>query len=403
LIGIRRFSNLILVHSRSFAALLFLGLLPTNLSAGEPGAFATGSAFRRVIEQPVSATEDESNLRMIVRGLEDLKHVSILLDRRLDPTAMLSASAAGESLRDFLERLAGGSNARATVLGNTIYLGPPPAAEKLRTIAAIRRDELFDKQSPIPERRRIELTRGSSVRWADLDRPIEIIERLTRDYALAIEGLEQVPHDLWAAATLPDAGAIEALSLVLVQFDLTFAWTGQGEGIRIVPIPERVAIERPHDPAKGLSADASLARWKEQIPGLEARVERGKVHVSGTLETHEFIERLRRGGRVPDKAVPPEAMPLKPLKFERYTLQIKNKPASALLEALGQPTRGALSFVYDQAELKAAGIDLDKLVTFEVKNATIEGLLKATFDPLGLAFEIDDRTVKLKPARKTGE
>lgn len=380
-----------------------MGVLPASVAAGEPAAFLTGPAFRKAIEQPVSATEDESNLRMIVRGLEDLKHVSILLDRRLDPTAMLSASAAGESLREFLERLASGSNARATVLGNTIYLGPPVAAERLRTIVAMRRDELFDRQSTIPEGRRIELTRGSTLRWADLDRPLEILERLSRDYLFKVEGFDQVPHDLWAAATLPDAGAIEALSLVLVQYDLTFAWTGQGEGIRIVPMPERVAIERPHDPGKGLSADASIARWKEQVPGLEARVERGKVVVSGTLETHELIERVRRGARVPDKPAVSEATPLKPLKFERYTLQIKNKPASALLEALGQPTRGQLSFVYDQAELKAAGIDLDKLVTFEVKNATIEGLLKATFDPLGLTFEIDDRTVRLKPADKTGD
>lgn len=383
--------------------MLLAGLLPAGVSAGEPAAFLTGAAFRRTIEQPVSATEEESNLRMIVRGLEDLKHVSILLDRRIDPTAMLSASATGESLREFLERLASGSSARATVIGNTIYLGPPAAAEKLRTIVALRRDELFDKQSPIAEGRRIELTRGNTLHWVNLDRPVEILERVARDAALGIEGLEQVPHDLWAAATLPDAGVIEALSLVLVQFDLTFAWTVRGEGVRIVPIPERVEIERPHDPGKGLSADATLSRWKEQVPGLEARVERGKVVVSGTLETHELIERLRRGGRVPDKTTATENTPLKPLKFERYTLQIKNKPASVLLEALGQPTRGQLSFVYDQAELKAAGIDLDKLVTFEVKNATIEGLLKATFDPLGLTFEIDDRTVRLKPARKSAD
>ena len=57
-----------------------------------------------------------------------------------------------------------------------------------------------------------------------------------------------------------------------------------------------------------------------------------------------------------------------------------------------------MTFEYDRAAFKAAGIDLERPVTLELKNAKIEDLLKGTLDPLGVTFEIHGRTVKLRPA-----
>jgi hypothetical protein len=385
--------------SRAVAAtvLIFSGRL---LAAAEESIkFAIGPAVRKALEQPVSGTWEGNgvNLRTVLRAIEEARHVAVLSDRRLDPTASLRADAAGEPLSDFLERLAAGSNAGATVVGNTVYLGPAPAAAKLRTLVALRTQELSMK-GEIPERRRIELTRASTFRWNDLDRPADLLMRLSEQFHLTIEGLDLVPQDLWARAALPEASATEALSLVLIQFDLTFAWIDHGKGVRIEHVPVRVEVERVHQPPRGISANAALANWKEKLPELEARVEQGRVLVTGTLEVHELVDRLRRGGSLPDKAASRDGPPLKPLKFERYTLKMKNTPASALLKELGTPARGQLKFEFDPDEFKAAGIDLDKLVSFEVKNATIEELLKATLDPLHVKFEVFDRTVKLKPA-----
>jgi hypothetical protein len=78
-------------------------------------------------------------------------------------------------------------------------------------------------------------------------------------------------------------------------------------------------------------------------------------------------------------------------------LRIKEAPASALMRELAKPAYGQLRFEYDADVLAAAGISLDKRISLEVKDARIEALLKATFEPLGIAFELDDRTVRLKP------
>src|SRR5262249_2683875 len=160
----------------------------------------------------------------------------ILLDRRLDPTASLRADAGGEMLGDFLERLAAGSHSGAVLVGNTVYLGPATAASKLRTLVALRTQELSSK-GEIPGGRRGGLARTASFRWDELDRPAELLTRLAEHYQLKIEGLDLVPHDLWGGAVLPEAGAAEALSLVLIQFDLTFGWIEHGKGVRIERVP----------------------------------------------------------------------------------------------------------------------------------------------------------------------
>lgn len=382
--------------------LLLGGLVATRVVAAEPAAFVSGSAFVKALERPFAAKWNVAELRKIIRDVETARHVSILPDRRLDPTGIRPAIDANETLLGFLERLAAAWNARATVIGNTVYLGPAPAAERLRTLIAMRRQELLDKSLAIPESRRTHLTRGMKFQWEDLDRPADLLGRLGEQYGVAIEGREKVPHDLWAGAHLADANVIEALALVLVQFDLTFAWIDHGRGIRIEPIPERVAIDQAYSPPSGMSADAALARWTELIPGLDAHIEQGKIHVSGTVEAHELVDYLRRNGRVPVKSggTPKEVAKPGPLSRQRPSLTIQETPIRQVMELLQNSQTMQLKFEYDANELKAAGIDLETRVSFEVKNAPVEVLLKAAFDPLGVKFEIRDRTVKLKPAKK---
>ena len=332
-------------------------------------------------------------------GIERAQRVSIVLDRRLDPSSSRSLHVGGETLLRCLQRLAADSDAAATVIGNTAYLGPPGTAAKLRTLVALRRQELFDKRWEIPDSRRTALTHKITFRWRDLDRPADLVGRLAGEYSLAVEGLDEVPHDLWAGAVLPDTSAIEALSLVLAQFDMTFAWIDHGQGVRIEPVPLRVVIDKAHDPPRGMTPATALSHWKEEIPELEARAENGKIIVSGTEELLEVVDRVRRGGRANDKMASREGIKPKPLSQQRYNGKIQNIPASAVLKNLESADKGQLTFEYDRAAFKAAGISLETKVTLELKDAKIEELLKATLDPLGVTFEIHGRTVRLIPSR----
>src|SRR5262245_35037334 len=200
-------------NARSLIGLRLNGLLTTVAlvcacetfaAADESIKFATGPAVRKALEQPIAGAWGGSdvNLRSILREIEEARHIAILLDRRIDPTASLRADAGGEMLGDFLEQLAASSNSGTVLVGNSVYLGPAAAASKLRTLVALRTQELAAR-GEIPAGRRGELIRATTVRWNDLVSPADVLRHLAEQYQLKIDGLDLIPHDLWGGAVLP--------------------------------------------------------------------------------------------------------------------------------------------------------------------------------------------------------
>jgi len=68
---------------------------------------------------------------------------------------------------------------------------------------------------------------------------------------------------------------------------------------------------------------------------------------------------------------------------------------SALMQAI-EKTAG-VQFEYDATALRKAEVDLGKPVSVDVKEAPLETLLDAVFTPLGVNYEVDGKTVRLKP------
>jgi hypothetical protein len=370
---------------------------PSVAADDEPLNLVSGTAFRSALDQPFSSAWDHLDLRAIAGILAEGPHVAVILDRRVDPTAERSLRVQSKTLRDGFDRLAAECGAGATIVGNAIYIGPRGTAAKLRTVMALRKAEL--KELRIPESRRTALNQGRPFRWNDLDRPADLLGRLGRESHVEIEGLDQIPHDLWAGAALPDSTMIDVLTIILAQFDLTFSWTDGARGVKLEPIPERVTIEKSHDPPRGVSAAETLTRWQAEISDLEARVAGGKVLVTGTDEQHELVDRLRRGGRITDKPGPNTAGQPQALNVKRYNGKIENIPVRALLKNLETSVQGGITFEYDEEELRAAGIDLDRRVSFEMKNDKFPDMLKKALGPVGISFEVENRTVRLKPAK----
>ncbi|HTI49918.1 MAG TPA: hypothetical protein VL475_03165, partial [Planctomycetaceae bacterium] len=200
----------------SAAILVCCGLVGQTAQDVGPDPLLTGKPFRVTLDRPFAATWENVSLRTISRRIVATQHTAILLDRRLDPTCEHSIAATGEPLRAFLERLAAQAGGKETVVGNTVFLGPPVATQKLRTLVWLRQQELSAEGSGVPKVRRFALTQTAPCVWDDLTRPVDLVRRLAAEYQLEVERLERVPHDLWAGAVIPDATVIEALSLILV-------------------------------------------------------------------------------------------------------------------------------------------------------------------------------------------
>ena len=88
---------------------------------------------------------------------------------------------------------------------------------RLRTIAAA-----FDRRFDNCQRRRAKVLQLEGVCLGRPFDPADLLAQLGRLGDVEIIGIERVPHDLWAAADLPPLSLVDRLTLIAVQFDLTF-------------------------------------------------------------------------------------------------------------------------------------------------------------------------------------
>ena len=353
----------------------------------------TGKEFRDELGKSLTATWQNVPTRRVLSRMAESRRISILLDRRIDPTQPLAVDYSGQPLQSALESIAAKVDGQVSILGNTVCIGPRPSMAKLRTLAAIRFNELQQPALKLSKGRFAELGRRQTLHWNDLDRPSDLIGQIAKRYRLQIDGLEQIPHDLWASATLPSVNAVEALSIVLIQFDLTFQWNENANGLQIVTVPREVSITRSYTP-RGSSATATAKKWSANIDGLQTKVDGRSVVVSGTVEQHEAVAALLRPSRsrpttrpVPGSVLPLEKRLYAKLKFERV-------PAIALIRRL---EKTGIVFKYDEAKLKAAGIDINRPISMDLKDATADEVFAAFCKPLGLKYRTRGLTVTLSP------
>ena len=390
----------------SFAAVLTLlaaiGQTEIGVVSTRPvTAFQTGPRFQTEIDRPLSGSWANVELRDLLKKIGDDRRVAILLDRRVDPTVQLPLNLTNSSLREGVRDLARLLGADISVAEPVLFVGPQSATRRLKTLIELRSSELTARESSIPDKRRAELSSRHTITWQDLDSPAEIVQRIADRYRLTIRNLDLLPHDLWVANTLPSVSAAEALSLVLIQFDLTFAWTGKaegggaGQGIELVSAPERPVIEKRHR-VKGRTAAEALKLVQKYGPELvvkTVKADGSDLVVRGLLEDHEAIAALF-GGSATKK--PDITTGIKPIKQRLFTLKIDRVPVRVLMKKLEE---SEIVFEYDAEQLAAAGIDLDQPIKLEVEKASAADFFKAVFDPLHLTAEIDNLTVKLTPKR----
>ena len=418
--------------------------------AEEPASIpelVTGGAFQTALRTPFNVAWQGNELRSAVQLLQADRRVAILLDRRIDPTAAVELTAEDVLLTEMLPALLPSQRVAARVVGNVVYLGPAAASDSLRTVAALRTAELFDDQRPVIEQQRFALNRQSTVRWDNLARPRALVEQLTKSAGLTLRGADQIPHDLWAAGTMPQVTLSEALLLILVQYDLQFEWmlepsaaaaksTSAGSrssasgssarqplskitGLRLTPMPARVSLPRIHKLPRGQTAASLIPRLQSNWPLAQVNATAEGLEIQGTLEEQEAIERWlkdpvavasnQRGdtnSSIVEKASRTGTARKEPptskrpaadsILLKRFTLAIKDVPLKSLLETLQKNPDARLTVEYDVDQFQEAGINLGQRINLEIRNATIDELLRTALKETPLTFEREERHVRLK-------
>lgn len=348
--------------------------------------------FEAALETRIlNAAWERIPLRTILTDIARTKQVSIVLDRRIDPDQQPAIRLSGQTLRESIDLIASRVGGATSVVGHCIYVGPVEGVNKLATLIELRNDEIFGDsaktQGAQQSKRQFQLSARKTAHWNDLDSPVEVSERIARQFGLRVSGIEQIPHDLWRSGTLPMMNAAESLSIVLIQFDKTFHWSPTG--IVIVPAPARVTIERLHTP-RGQTPTQAAADWRVRFK-VQAESRGSQVAVVGTTEQQDQVASLIRP--TTKSATPPRRRLAKPPMIE-FTFSQKQVPAIAVIQNL--QTKGGFKFVYDKAALQTAGVNLAAKVDIEVVKASPSEFLRAVLDPIGVAFELDGKTVRLR-------
>lgn len=322
------------------AARLALSLLVAAplLGAAANPAWRVGTDLSERLGEPVDVNWSGAPLRAALYGLGRSKEVAILLDRRVDPDQRLDVVLHDLSLGAALAQIASRQNAGVSRTGTVVYIGPPASAARLRPLAELRRREALALPRPLRDRLLAERPLG----WHDLAEPRQLLAGLASEAGLQPAGLEQLPHDLWAAADLPAMPLVERITLVANQFDLTFVIDQRQRVLRLVPVPAGLIPDRPD----------------------------------------RALETRRPAPRPADEE-------------KRFTLRQAKGQLSDLLPKLARMLGVELRI--DQAALDRAGIVLDQAVTLSVEDATADELFAKLLEPAGCTFRREGHTLVVVP------
>lgn len=367
------------LHIRlTWAALAWFAAASCTVAAEPLAAWKTGPAFRRQLDSKVSLTWPMRGLRAALMTLSQNMGVAIFLDRQIDPDQILDLVILDQTLEEALERIAKAAGADAQIMGAVVYIGPERNAARLTTLAAIRRQEASLTLGEAKAR----LLHAQAWQWEELAEPRKLLDEMAREARVTIENPEAVPHDLWAHASLPPLPWTDRMTLLLAGFNLTFQVSGAGERLRLIPIPEMVALTKTYTP-RGTATEV-VTQLRRIVPSAEIRKEGSKLIVVGTAEEHDKVERLLSGesvrttkaGKGPGQKV--------------YSLTVqKNTPAGAVLQTIAKQTGKELK--YDPALLPK----LKENVDLSVKDVSLEELLTATLQPLGLGFRVTESSIEV--------
>ena len=356
-----------------------------------PAQTAPGPVSRELeqrLARPVTALWSDVPLRTVLDALAEAHGIALLLDRRVDPEQPVAVALRATPLGEVFERLAEDHGLGTSRYGAVLYLGPPPAARRLRTQAVL----ALDAVNELPAARRPPWRARRRLAWDDFAEPRTVLAELAAQEGVRLVGVPQtVPHDLWAAADLPPLTLVERITLIAVQYDLALQFSSDGTAARLVPVPDHLAWERSYP---GGRQPAALAeQWQALVPGSQIRVDGRQIVVRGPVEDHEQLFSDRRPApTTPDESA--AAPPVEHIRLQRFRIQLQ--PVGPIIEEVGRQLGLAVQF--DQAAIAAAGISLAQRVSVEVENVSVDGLLEAILDGTGLSFTREGAAVSIHPS-----
>ncbi|MEZ6059558.1 MAG: hypothetical protein R3C19_04275 [Planctomycetaceae bacterium] len=282
--------------ANSIAALWMAGWISVSAQPAlcQPSArLLSGRSLQDSLAAELTLTVSDARTADLLQTLQRDTGIPVILDRRIDPTADPGSYSGTMTIAQLLRSIAESLNCGVSYSEHFVYIGPKRAAESLRTVIELRRQEISGLRGIMPADTYRAIVADRPASWPRLAQPRELLTAAAPQAGLQIENADVVPYDLWRAGELPDVSFAEYASVILIQFDLTFHIDEQGSVLRVEPLPEAVRIEQKHRVA-ARRKDAVQQRWQTEFADLEFSWQGSTAVVAATIEQHERLDELIR-------------------------------------------------------------------------------------------------------------
>jgi hypothetical protein len=375
-----RFNLLVWAIQVNFLGWLFVILGAVFADGAQPAraAWWIGESFHRQLELPVEIHWQDAILHESLQRLAMSQRVAIVLDRRIDPQQRITASFAPTRFIDALKSVSDAHGWGVSVLSPVLYIGPP---ETTRPLATWHRQQTIavEQLAPAPRRR---WQRVSPSVWPTLTEPRALLAQWLHAARIPVEGLDQIPYDLWPAQNLPALDELQRLIIVLAGFQLAPQVVANGS-VKIVPLPVDVTLTRQY--AIPPSRLAAVDRLDDELAEAQLTLRQRTLEVMGRAEDHDHVQawlddRPRReptAGSLADK---------------RFTLTVQNQPIAAILQTVAQ-----------QLDLELVWHDATKSwrqqrVSLKVENATLGELISTVLQGQSATYRVQQQKLIITPA-----
>lgn len=366
-----------------FLSLLLAALLTSSLMA-QTSTHLTGQMFQTQLTAPISGTTyNEAISGTSLARFAQVNSLGFYLDRRCPSDKMFSLNANNICVREFFDQAADQLGWGVSYPNGLVYVGPKEYAAILRTLFAVKSDEVHK----LPADAAKIWSRHQNLQWDEGTNPKTLLESITTEAGVQIYGLDKIPHDIWGAGWTPSLSLANRVQFIVGQFGYTFKFDSTGLKIALIPIkPESVVTVR--SLPDGGQAQQRIESWKMELPRCQFLAKNGKVYVRGLVED---LERILPNGTVKPayiaqspaqpgqnyRVVSKQPAPAGDLEKQRLTLPKVSVPPIILARKIAE--RLGLQVEVNEEQLRAAGMALEKVIEFEIQDATVDQF----FDALG--------------------
>ena len=202
--------------------------------------YLTGKKLDRRNLQAVSFWWKDAELRDRLVAFSETADIAIMLDRRVDPSTIVNLGVENRTVEQVFRRVGSAAKIGVCRIEDCYYFGPVDT-----TIALpIAMDSLFRQAKKVARRSAVKWTVKRPVRTGPVVATKSLIQAIATKHGFAINGLEELPHDLWYSVSLPPTSVLGQIQLMLAGFGKTFEIDPDGKSITIIDFPKLESVKR---------------------------------------------------------------------------------------------------------------------------------------------------------------